>query len=83
MAHPLAQYRDEHKLTQQDLADRLGVSRGLISLIEIGEREIQWAQAQKWEAILGISREKLAPDIYGRKPSAAGETGAAKNKATA
>lgn len=81
MANPLVEYREQHKLTQQELADKLGVSRGLVSLIEIGEREIQWAQAQKWEGILGISRERLAPHIYDRKSAAAGDTGRGDKKA--
>lgn len=64
--HPLVEYREKHGLTQQELADKLKVSRGLISLIESGERPITAQNAKDWEGILGIPREKLCPEIFGR-----------------
>lgn len=64
--HPLVAYREQHKLTQQELADRLKVSRGLVSLIESGDRPITPQNAKDWETILGIPREKLCPEIFKR-----------------
>lgn len=65
--NPLKAYREEHGLSQQELADLLDVSRGLVSLIETGERPITPANAKDWEPKLGIPREKLCPEIFGRQ----------------
>jgi transcriptional regulator with XRE-family HTH domain len=35
----LAELRKKHKMTQQELANKLGVSRGTIGMYEIGQRE--------------------------------------------
>jgi transcriptional regulator with XRE-family HTH domain len=35
----LAELRKKHKMTQQELANKLGVSRGAIGMYEIGQRE--------------------------------------------
>lgn len=64
--HPLVAYREQHGLTQQELADKLDVSRGLVSLIESGERSITPENAKDWEGKIGIPREKLCPEIFGR-----------------
>ena len=66
MSNPLIAYREAKKLTQQELADLLGVSRGLVSLIETEGRPITPENAVEWESILGIPREKLCPDVFKR-----------------
>ena len=71
MSNPLRSYRDKHSLSQQELADLLGVSRGLVSLIETGERPITPENAKEWEPKLSIPREKLCPDIFRREARAA------------
>lgn len=65
--HPLLAYREKHHLSQQELADKLHVSRQLIGLIESGERRVSPDNAVEWEAILGIPREVLCPEVFGRK----------------
>ena len=43
MASNLSTLREKAKLTQDELADRLGLSRQTISAIENGKREMQWS----------------------------------------
>lgn len=59
MSSPLRKYRERNSLTQQQLAELLKCSRGLVSLIETGEREITPENAKAWEPKLGIPRERL------------------------
>lgn len=63
---PLKAYRDEHHLSQQDIADRLGVSRALVGLLETGKRDYTAAMAVLIEEKLGIGRERFRPDLFGR-----------------
>jgi len=70
MANPLSSYRKKHKLSQQALADKLGISRQLVGLIESGERRITPDNAVEWEQKLGVSREFLMPAFFGKsKPN--------------
>lgn len=64
MPNPLRSYREKRGLSQQALAELLGVSRGLVSLIETGERQITPKNAKDWEPKLGISRAKLCPEVF-------------------
>ena len=64
MSNPLRQYRQQHDLTQQQVADLLGVSRGLVSLIESGARPITPENAKEWESKLKIDRASLCPKIF-------------------
>ncbi len=71
----LIAYRDLHELTQEQLAGRLStkshqVSRSLLSLWETGDRDIQVDDAIHIEALIGIPREQLRPDIFERKTAA-------------
>lgn len=61
MLNPLRKYREANGLTQQELADVLGCSRGLVSLIESGARAITPENADAWEPKIGIPRSKLCP----------------------
>jgi transcriptional regulator with XRE-family HTH domain len=62
----LVAYRAQHKLSQQELADKLGVSRQLVGLIENGDRLISAKNANAWEGILGVSRDELCPEVFKR-----------------
>jgi transcriptional regulator with XRE-family HTH domain len=63
--HPLVKYREKAGLTQEQLAERLQVSRALVSLIESGARAVTPAHAKAWSQITGIPKSKLCPEIFG------------------
>jgi transcriptional regulator with XRE-family HTH domain len=52
-------YRRIQGLTQQQLADYLGVTRELISLIESGDRDITMSNLSKLADLFGIELEEL------------------------
>jgi transcriptional regulator with XRE-family HTH domain len=52
-------YRKIQDLSQQQLADYLGITRELISLIETGKREISIANLNKLADLFGIELEEL------------------------
>jgi transcriptional regulator with XRE-family HTH domain len=62
--HPFVGYRKEAGLTQQQLAERLGVSRAAITHIETGRRRITAERAVEWERKIGISRSDLCPKVF-------------------
>jgi antitoxin component HigA of HigAB toxin-antitoxin module len=62
--NPLLAYRKANNLTQLELANVLGISRHLVSLIEIGERPITAERAIDFEKRIGISRAVLCPQIF-------------------
>lgn len=65
MKHPLHAYRESRQLTQKGMADLLGCSQTLISLIENGDRSVSKDNAEKWEGATGIPRLTLMfPDEY-------------------
>lgn len=64
--HPLREYREEKGISQEELADKLGVSRQAVGLIETGERRVTADNAVEWEKRIGIPREKLRPDLFGK-----------------
>jgi transcriptional regulator with XRE-family HTH domain len=59
--HIFVLYRENKGLTQAELARKLGVSRGMVSLIESGERTITAEKANAWAALLGLNRCMLNP----------------------
>lgn len=59
--HFFSVYREQHKLTQAELAQKLGVSRALVGLIESGDRSISAERAHAWAATLGVERRLLNP----------------------
>lgn len=61
---PLRAYRDENGLSQQAVADQLGVSRQLVSLLETGDRQYTPEMAVLIEKELGIPRVKFRPDLF-------------------
>lgn len=64
MANPLKTYRSKTRQSQQDVADKLGVSRQMVSFLENGEREYTADMSVLIEKKLGIPREKFRPDLF-------------------
>jgi transcriptional regulator with XRE-family HTH domain len=67
--NPLKKYREAKQLSQQDVADKLGVSRQMVGFLENGEREFTPDMAVKIEKKLGIPREEIVPEFF-RKAAA-------------
>jgi transcriptional regulator with XRE-family HTH domain len=67
MSNPLLEYRTTYGYTQGQLADLLGCSRALLSMIEIGARPITPENADEWAPKMGVSRAKLCPLLGRRK----------------
>lgn len=70
MANPLLAYRKKHGLSQQALADKLGISRQLVSMIECGDRSFTDEMSLHIEARLGIDRMITRPDLFRRRRAA-------------
>lgn len=59
--HIFVSYREKNQLTQAELAEKLGISRGMVSLIESGDRSITAENANAWAPVLGLDRGDLNP----------------------
>ena len=59
-------YREKHKLSQKELADKLGVTQDFISKVELGQRSFSFRRAIQIEEKLkgAITRGHLRPDIW-------------------
>ena len=66
MSNPLKTYREQKGLSQQDIADKLDVSRQMVGFLENGEREFTADMAVLIEKKLGIERAKFRPDLFER-----------------
>ena len=64
--NPLKAYREAKQLSQQEVADKLGVSRQMVGFLENGEREFTPEMAVKIEKELGIPREEILPELFRR-----------------
>lgn len=64
MANPLKAYRKRERLSQQDVAQKLGISRAMVGLLENGKREFSAETAVLIEKNLGINRVVLRPDLF-------------------
>ncbi len=67
MPNPLKTYRDEKKLSQQQLGDKLGISRQMVGMLETGERDFTPEMCLTIEKKLGIPREEILPEFFVRK----------------
>jgi transcriptional regulator with XRE-family HTH domain len=70
MANPLRAYRKKHGLTQQELADKLEISRSLVAMLECGDRDFTDDMALHIEGCLGIDRMITRPDLFRRRRAA-------------
>jgi transcriptional regulator with XRE-family HTH domain len=52
------------KISQRELARRLGVSPALVARIEIGDRKPTQAVAERWAAEIGVAVEIIFPDVF-------------------
>lgn len=70
MTNPLLTYRTKNGLSQLELAEKLGISRQLVSLIESGKRRITPDNAVDWAPRLGLGRNSLLPASFARVTAA-------------
>lgn len=61
MDNRLKELRKAKKLTQEQLADIIGVSQSLIALIEKGKRDIDFTLAEQLAKALGVKPYELMP----------------------
>jgi transcriptional regulator with XRE-family HTH domain len=67
--HPFKEYREKAGLSQEELAEKLGVSRQMVGLIETGTRPITAKKAVEWEKLIPVSRHLMCPEIFGPPPT--------------
>lgn len=77
LTHPLKKYREEHGLTQGQLAEILGVSDATVTHIENGRRRVTPERAVDWEERTGIPRATLCP-VFATEIRRAAKLGAGK-----
>ena len=58
----IKQLRQEMGMTQLELAEKLGLSKQILSLYEAGKRSPKVAQVQKFAGILNVSADYLLGD---------------------
>ena len=61
----IRQYRNEKKLSQEELADLCGFDRTYISLVERGKRNLSFSNLCVFADSLNISVSELLKDING------------------
>lgn len=67
MANALLAYRERKKLSQQEVADALGISRQMVGFLENDERPFTADMALLIEEKLGINRLLLRPDYFRKR----------------
>lgn len=60
----ITQYLDRQNCTQTEFAAKLGVSHSTVSRIISGERKPSAGLTRRIEALTGIHRHILRPDVY-------------------
>lgn len=66
MSNPLKAYRLKNEMSQQEVADRLGVSRAMVGHLENGDRDFTADMAVLIEQTFGIARVLIRPDLFRR-----------------
>jgi transcriptional regulator with XRE-family HTH domain len=66
LAAVLLDARQRAKLTQRELADRIGVSKNAVDRAETGERRVDLAEAFLWAEALGITPEAIIKRVRAR-----------------
>lgn len=67
--------RETARLTQQELADLLGVHKMLIAMMETGKREMSKDFIASLAKALGVSSLSIAPILYANEPRPSGLAG--------
>lgn len=67
MSSVLKSYRASHGLSQQEVADKLAISRQMVQALETGKRKCTADMALLIEDRLGIDREVTLPKIFKRR----------------
>lgn len=70
MSNPLKSYRTQNQLSQEAVAEKLGISRQMVSFLENGERDFTADMAVLIEQKLGINRVMFRPDLFRRREAA-------------
>lgn len=55
--HPLRRWRYDNEVTLIELADKLGVSQGFMSMVETGDRGVSLTTAARLSKITGLPIE--------------------------
>lgn len=71
MENVLKTWRTQEKMLTREVAEAIGVTPAMWSRWETGKRKVPPPQAIKIESILGIPKEKTAPEIYAPKTGGA------------
>ncbi|MBQ3868662.1 MAG: helix-turn-helix domain-containing protein [Clostridia bacterium] len=62
IAGTIVRLRTEHGLTQQELADRIAVSRSLVSMWELGTRTPDLLSVERMAELFGVEKGDVVPD---------------------
>lgn len=65
MREKLSKLREERKMTQEDVANAVGISRSFYGLIEIGERNPTFGLAKRIAGVFGVNPEDIFFDLDG------------------
>ncbi|MGM0410523.1 MAG: helix-turn-helix domain-containing protein [Bacillota bacterium] len=60
--------RKENNMTQEDLAKKIGITRGAVGLYERGERKIDYKTINKLADIFGVSSDYLLGRVDNEEP---------------
>jgi transcriptional regulator with XRE-family HTH domain len=66
----------DEPMTQEDLAQMIGVDQSYVSNVERGKRNVSYGKAREIESITGISKHALRPDVFGPEPNPPDSTAA-------
>lgn len=64
---PLKAYREKNKLSQEEIASLLGISRQMVGMLETGDRDYTAEMAVLIEEKLGLNRVLFRPDLFRKR----------------